>query len=63
MRQCLTLWATWLAFNLSVQRSAQYSILFSDDHAVKAISEYGGPLEKVAPTPNIDRLAKKVAVF
>jgi len=37
--------------------------VFSDDHAVKAISAYGGPLAKVAPTPHIDRLAKDGAVF
>ncbi len=37
--------------------------LFSDDHAVKAISAYGGPLAEVAPTPNIDRIAREGAVF
>lgn len=37
--------------------------LFSDDHAVKSISAYGGPLAEVAPTPNIDRLAREGAVF
>ena len=37
--------------------------LFSDDHATKAISAYGGPLAKVAPTPSIDRLAKEGALF
>lgn len=37
--------------------------LFSDDHAVNAISSYGGPLAKAAPTPNIDRIAKEGALF
>jgi arylsulfatase A-like enzyme len=37
--------------------------LFSDDHAVNAISAYGGPLATVAPTPNIDRIAREGAVF
>lgn len=37
--------------------------LFSDDHAIKSISAYGGPLSEVAPTPNIDRIAKEGAVF
>jgi hypothetical protein len=37
--------------------------VFSDDHAVKAISAYGGPLANVAPTPNIDRIAKEGTVF
>ena len=31
--------------------------VFSDDHATQAISAYGGRLAKVAPTPNLDRLA------
>ncbi len=37
--------------------------IFSDDHALNAISAYGGPLKDVAPTPNIDRIAKEGAVF
>ncbi len=37
------------------------NILFimSDDHACNAISAYGGRLSAVAPTPNIDRIAKE----
>ena len=37
--------------------------LFSDDHALQAISAYGGRFKDIAPTPNIDRLAKQGAVF
>jgi N-acetylglucosamine-6-sulfatase len=37
--------------------------LFSDDHALNAISAYGGRLAEVAPTPNIDRLADEGAIF
>ena len=37
--------------------------LFSDDHAIKSISAYGGPLAEVAPTPNIDQIARQGAVF
>ena len=37
--------------------------LFSDDHALNAISAYGGRLKDVAPTPNIDQLAKEGAIF
>ena len=37
--------------------------LFSDDHALEAISAYGGRFKDIAPTPNIDRLAKDGAVF
>jgi uncharacterized sulfatase len=38
---------------------AQPNILFimSDDHAYQAISAYGHPVSRLAPTPNIDRLA------
>jgi len=41
------------------------SILFimSDDHASQAISAYGGILAKVAPTANIDRIAKEGMLF
>ena len=31
--------------------------IMSDDHGYQAISAYGGPLAKLAPTPNIDRIA------
>lgn len=31
--------------------------VFSDDHATQAISAYGGRFAKIAPTPNLDRIA------
>ena len=37
--------------------------IFSDDHALNAISAYGGPLANVAPTPWIDRIAREGALF
>ena len=37
--------------------------IFCDDHATQAISAYGGPLANVAPTPNIDRIAKEGVLF
>jgi arylsulfatase A-like enzyme len=37
--------------------------MMSDDHAAHAISAYGSRLAKVAPTPNIDRLAKEGILF
>ena len=37
--------------------------IMSDDHAAHAISAYGSRLAGVAPTPNIDRLAKEGALF
>lgn len=33
--------------------------IFSDDHAFQAISAYNGPLAKLAPTPNIDRIGNE----
>ncbi len=37
------------------------NILFimCDDHAMQCISAYGSPISKLAPTPNIDRLADR----
>ncbi|MCY1720655.1 sulfatase [Prolixibacteraceae bacterium Z1-6] len=41
------------------------NILFimSDDHALQAIGAYGHPISKLAPTPNIDRLAAEGVLF
>ncbi|SHJ38646.1 Arylsulfatase A [Arenibacter nanhaiticus] len=35
----------------------------SDDHAIQALSAYGHPIGELAPTPNIDKLAHKGALF
>ena len=37
--------------------------IMSDDHAQQAMSIYGHPIGKVAPTPNIDRIGQEGAVF
>ncbi len=37
--------------------------IMSDDHAFQAISAYGHELGKLAPTPNIDRIAKNGTLF
>ena len=37
--------------------------IMSDDHAAHAISAYGSRLAKIAPTPNIDRLANEGALL
>ncbi|MBI2424265.1 MAG: sulfatase [Candidatus Hydrogenedentes bacterium] len=37
--------------------------IYSDDHAQNAVSAYGGRLKDVAPTPNIDRIAKEGMIF
>ncbi|WP_193211749.1 sulfatase/phosphatase domain-containing protein [Luteolibacter marinus] len=48
---------------LSAPERPNILFLFSDDHALNAISAYGGPLKDLAPTPNIDRIANEGAVF
>lgn len=37
--------------------------IFTDDHAFQTISAYGHPISKLAPTPNIDRLAGNGMLF
>jgi len=37
--------------------------IMSDDHAFQAISAYGSPISKHAPTPNIDRIASNGMIF
>ena len=37
--------------------------IMADDHAAQAISAYGHPISKLAPTPNVDRIANDGAIF
>lgn len=37
--------------------------IMADDHAEQAISAYGHPIGKLAPTPNIDRIADEGVLF
>ena len=37
--------------------------IMSDDHAFQAISAYNHPVSQLAPTPNIDRIAKEGIIF
>ena len=37
--------------------------IYADDHAFQAISAYHQRFAKLAPTPNIDRLAREGAIF
>lgn len=52
-----------LASSISAQERPNILFLFSDDHAIDAISAYGGPLKELAPTPNIDRIASEGSLF
>jgi len=47
----------------SVKKTKPLNILYimADDHAYQAISAYGSEISKLAPTPNIDRIAKNGA--
>jgi N-acetylglucosamine-6-sulfatase len=64
------IWATLMllvavASPLSLLADERPNILYimSDDHAAHAVSAYGSRLAEIAPTPNIDRLAKEGALF
>ena len=37
--------------------------IMTDDHAFQALSAYGHPISKLAPTPNIDRIARGGMLF
>ena len=62
----LSLFIAALPLGSMAQETAPHpNIVFimSDDHAAQAISCYGGFLSEIAPTPNIDRLAREGARF
>lgn len=48
-----------------IQENKRPNIVYimADDHAEQAISAYGHPVSQLAPTPNIDRIAKEGALF
>ncbi len=45
------------------QKRPNILLITTDDHALQAIGAYGHPITKLAPTPNIDRLAAEGALF
>lgn len=45
------------------QKRPNIIYIMADDHATQAISAYGHPISKLAPTPNIDRIANEGALF
>ncbi|MBD1424165.1 sulfatase family protein [Sphingobacterium arenae] len=57
----------WVTINLvslhpimaQTRKRPNIIFIFSDDHAFQAISAYNGPLAKLAPTPNIDRIGSE----
>ena len=52
--------AAALATASTAQRAPNVVFVFSDDHAYQAIGAYGS---KLAPTPNLDRLAREGVLF
>ena len=63
IRPLLLLLALVPALSAAPAKRPNIIFIFSDDHAHNAISAYGGPLAKVAPTPALDRLADQGAIF
>ncbi len=51
------------AFGQKNKQQPNIIFIMSDDHAEQAISAYGHPISKLAPTPNIDRIAEDGAIF
>ncbi len=45
-------------YSQNTQQRPNIIYIMSDDHAFQALSAYGGPLKDLAPTPNIDRIAR-----
>jgi arylsulfatase A-like enzyme len=45
-------------YSQNTQQRPNIIYIMSDDHAYQAISAYGGALKDLAPTPNIDRIAR-----
>jgi arylsulfatase A-like enzyme len=58
---CLLFLSLWL--NSLCSKQPNILFIFTDDHALNAISAYGGPLSKIAPTPHLDRIAKEGMMF
>ncbi|MHC4559739.1 MAG: sulfatase-like hydrolase/transferase, partial [Planctomycetota bacterium] len=53
----------WAAQRVEKRKVPNILYIMSDDHAAHAISAYKSRLAKVAPTPNIDRLANEGILF
>ncbi|WP_335964478.1 sulfatase [Galbibacter sp. PAP.153] len=49
--------------DIAEQQKPNILFIMADDHAYQAISAYGSELSKLAPTPNIDRIAVNGALF
>ncbi len=52
-----------VAMAQTMQQRPNILYIMCDDHAMQAISAYGSPISQLAPTPNIDRLARRGMLF
>lgn len=55
--------AAMLSLTAMAQKQPNIVYIMADDHALNAISSYGGRLAELAPTPNIDRIANEGMIF
>ncbi len=64
MKKILFIHSFFLVFLCSILgKKPNILFIMSDDHAAHGISAYGGRFAKIAPTPNLDRLANEGALF
>ncbi len=64
MKKILFIPSFFLVFLCSILgKKPNILFIMSDDHAAHGISAYGGRFAKIAPTPNLDRLANEGALF
>ena len=61
--RCIAVWIVLLVATTHAADRPNILYIMSDDHAAHAISAYQGRLAKVAPTPNLDRIAHEGALF
>ena len=59
MKTFLTVTLCLLAYSLQAADRPNIVWIFSDDHSYQTIGAYGGRLQSLDPTPNIDRLARE----
>lgn len=50
-------WIVFLAFYVGANQRPNIVFVFSDDHATQALGAYGHEIAKLAPTPNLDKIA------
>ena len=65
MREIIVILSLIFSFGIYAQKKSEDSkrpniiFILSDDHATSAITAYDKRFEKIAPTPNIDKIAKE----